>query len=139
MLAEELGIARFIIWLPLMFRKEIMWLLDKVDVGVGEFYDCHGMIWGGTGWEVMAAGRPLVQGFNFEEGEFASTFGYEEPPFLKVRDQQDVLRHLTCLLDDSAYAEQVGLDCRKWFNTHNGTALAMKWLAALPENQRPAT
>lgn len=131
-LAEELGISHLIIWLPLMLRKEIMWLLDKVDVGVGEFYDCHGMIWGGTGWEVMAAGRPLVQGFNFEEGEFAATFGYEEPPFLKVRTKEDVLRHLTCVLDASSYGKKVGLDCRKWFNTHNGSALARKWLAALP-------
>lgn len=132
-LADELGISPFITWLPLMSRKEIMWLLDKVDIGAGEFYDCDGMIWGGTGWEVMAAGRPLLQGFKFNEGEFEDKFGYKEPPFFKVAKQEDVLRHLLRFLDDRVGAEDAGAACQEWFHTHNGRALAKKWAATLPK------
>lgn len=132
-LVDQLGISDSVIWLPLMARKEIMWLLDKIDVGIGEFYDYRGMIWGGTGWEVMASGRPLIQGFHFEEGEFAKTFGYEEPPFFKVRKQDDVLRHLCAVLDDRTKSERIGADCRDWFNTYNGVALAERWLSILAQ------
>mgnify|MGYP003315039633 CR=1 FL=1 len=37
-------------------------------MGVGEFYK-NGVIWGGTGWEVLSQGLPLIQGFNKNDKE----------------------------------------------------------------------
>ena len=69
-LCEELGISDSVRWLPVMSRKEIMIFLKLCDVGVGQFYRKPGMIWAGTGWETLAAGRPLLQSFNFTQAEF---------------------------------------------------------------------
>ena len=45
-----------------MPRKEILYLIKNSSVGIGEFYE-NDVIWGGTGWEVLSQGIPLIQGF----------------------------------------------------------------------------
>lgn len=111
-----------------MPRREVMWLLTKVDVGVGEFYESSGMIWGGTGWEVMAMSRPLIQGFNFRDGEFEAHFGCSPPPFLKVKQPADVTRHLLTIMDDRVQGALIGKSCRSWFDLNSGRGLAHQWL-----------
>ncbi|MFM7403842.1 MAG: hypothetical protein ACKO1N_07055 [Erythrobacter sp.] len=130
-LCASLGISDHVLWLPIMPRREAMWLLTKVDVGIGEFYDSHAMIWGGTGWEVMAMSRPLIQGFHFGHGEFEASFGCTEPPFLKVRNKEDVTRHLVAMMDDRLEGTRIGKACRAWFDAHNGRHLARQWLHLL--------
>lgn len=127
-LCENLGITNYMHWVKVMPRREAMWLLTKVDAGIGEFYESQGMIWGGTGWEVMAMARPLIQGFNFEDGTFEATFGCSPPPFLKVKRPADVTRHLLTLMDDRAQGTLIGRSCRSWFDAHNGQGLAQRWL-----------
>lgn len=127
-LCELLGIANRVLWVKVMPRREAMWLLTKVDIGVGEFYASRGMIWGGTGWEVMAMARPLIQGFNFADGEFEESFGYSAPPFLKVRGPEDVTRHLLSVMDDRVEGTRIGRACRSWFDANNGQGLAQQWL-----------
>lgn len=132
-LAQSLGISDHVLWVKVMPRREVMWLLTKVDVGVGEFYESRGMIWGGTGWEAMAMGRPLIQGFHFIDGEFKASFGYNEPPFLKVRGPDDVTRHLLYVMDDRVAGTRIGQASRSWFDTNNGMGLARKWLNLIEE------
>ncbi len=128
-LVSDLGIGQHVTWLPKMSRKELMWLLKRVSLGVGEFMNPRHMIWGGTGWEVLAAGKPLLQGFRFEEGEFQNFYGYPPPPLLPVRSQADVLEGLLFAADHPERAAQMGQRAREWFDTHNGISLAKKWLA----------
>lgn len=128
-LVAELGIGHRVSWLPKMARKELMWLLGRVSIGVGEFMNPRCMIWGGTGWEALAAGKPLLQGFRFEEGEFEKFYGYPPPPLLPVRSQADVLEGLLFVADHPERAAQMGQRAREWFDTHNGISLAKKWLA----------
>jgi hypothetical protein len=127
-LCKELGIERRIVWLPKMKRKELMLLLSKCDVGAGEFYQGHGVIWGGTGWEVLASGKPLLQGFKFDEGEFERYYGYPPPPMLAVREQDDILRHLLDICINPQKAKDIGDGASKWFDQYNGISLAKKWL-----------
>jgi hypothetical protein len=128
-LIAELGLGRRVSWLPKMPRKELIWLLGRVSIGVGEFMNPRCMIWGGTGWEALAAGKPLLQGFRFEEGEFEKFYGYPPPPLLPVRSQADVLEGLLFVADHPERAAQMGQRAREWFDTHNGISLAKKWLA----------
>ena len=71
-----------------------MWLINKSTVICGEFHDLPRTIWGSTGWEALAAGKPLLQYFDFEEGEFFNCYNIPEPPILKVNKQEDILFHL---------------------------------------------
>jgi glycosyltransferase involved in cell wall biosynthesis len=127
-LVSDLGIGEHITWLPKMSRRELMWLLNRVSLGVGEFMNPRRMIWGGTGWEVLAAGKPLLQGFRFEAGEFEKIYGHTPPPLLSVRSQDDVLEGLLFATDYPERAAQMGRRAREWFDTHNGISLAKKWL-----------
>jgi glycosyltransferase involved in cell wall biosynthesis len=130
-LAAELEIDKYIHWLPKMDRRELMWILARVSVGVGEFYDLPKILWGGTGWEALASGKPLLQGFNFEEGEFAQIYGYPPPPMLPVRNQEDILRHLLDMADYPEKREEIGRGAKEWFNRYNGIGLAKQWLEIL--------
>ncbi len=127
-LAAELDIERYIHWLPQMDRRELLWLLSRVSVGVGEFYDVPRMIWGGTGWETLASGKPLLQGFNFEEGEFDKLYGYPPPPMLAVRNREDILQHLLDMADFPHKRNEIGRGAKEWFSRYNGIGLAKRWL-----------
>jgi len=57
-LVDSLGILESVHWMPLMSRKEILLGLSLADFGCGEFHE--GCIGGGTTWEVLALGKPLL-------------------------------------------------------------------------------
>lgn len=130
-LCAELGIAGHVTWLPRMRRKELAYCLSRCDVAVGEFIDEPGTIWGGTGWEALAAGRPLIQGVNFAPGEFQRIFGYAPPAIMDVKSAVDVARHILALYRDRADCAAQGVASRAWFDRHNGITLAQKWLDLL--------
>lgn len=133
-LVEQLGIQRAVTWLPTMARRELMWLLGRVSVGVGEFMNPPRMLWGGTGWETLASGKPLLQAFRFEEGEFDRIYGYPPPPMLPVLTEEDVLKQLLFLADHPEQATEIGRRAREWFDTYNGIALAKRWLDVATES-----
>ena len=127
-LAQELGISSHVQWLPKMDRRDLLWLLSRVSMGVGEFYNVPRLIWGGTGWEVLASGKPLIQGFWFAEDEFEKIYGYPPPPMLPVRNQDDILRHLLDMADNVEKRVKIGQAAKKWFENYNGIGLAKRWL-----------
>lgn len=138
-LAGELGISDLIDWLPVMGRRELLWLLSRVSVGVGEFYDLPRTIWGGTGWEVLASGKPLLQGMNFEEDEFDQVYGYPPPPMLPVRKKEDIMKHLLDMVGDPEKRIAIGHGAKEWFNRYNGIGLARQWLDLLMAQREVAT
>jgi hypothetical protein len=130
-LVAELGIEANIQWLPKMQRKELMWLLSRVTIGVGEFYDVPRTLWGGTGWECFVCGKPLLQGFNFVDGEFEQIYGHPPPSMLRVRRCEDILPSLFDMADNVVKREWVGKGGADWFDRYNGVSLARKWLELL--------
>ena len=136
LLVDQLGLLSHVVWLPKTSRKNLMWLLRKVNLGIGEFIESPRMIWGGTGWEVLACGKPLLQGFFFENGEYEALFDQPEPPLLKVRSQDDVTKHLLEMARHPEKASEIGLASKAWFQTYNGINLAKKWLDLLLDRPR---
>lgn len=130
-LCGELGINHIVKWLPKCGRREIMQIIGCCNIGAGEFYTDEGVIWGGTGWEVLASGKPLIQGFRFKEGAFESTFGYPPPPMLPVVDSDCILKHLIDIADHPEKGETIGSAAAVWFNRYNGIGLAKQWLDLL--------
>ncbi len=133
-LVEDLGISEYVIWLTPIQRKEIITLIDVCDVGVGEFYSDPGVIWGGTGWEVLSRGKHFLQSFNFSNESFESQFGYPPPPILDVKSAQDVARHLNTLHSDIHKREAINREVSIWFERYNGIGLAKEWLNLLHKN-----
>ena len=106
----------------------------KVSAGVGEFIDSQEYCFGRTGWEVLASGKPLLQGFLFEDNQFEEMIGYPPPPMLPVKNERDVWKHLLFLADHPQDGVLIGEKAREWFETYNGAALATKWLEVLTDN-----
>lgn len=126
-LCDELGLFDNVIWADMMPRRDIMAILPHVTVGVGEIYENIRALWGSTGWEILAAGRPLLQGFMFEDSDFEAEFGFPPPPMLKVREENHVFEHLEWVLLNRADADCLGRDATLWFNQYNGIGLVQRW------------
>lgn len=135
-LVAELGIERHVLWLPKMPRREIMLLLKMSDIGVGEFYVDPGVIWGGTGWEVLAAGRPLLQSFNFTQEGFESEFGQPAPPILDAKSPAELANQLTAMYLSPELRRSISQASLDWFNQYNGIGLARQWLELLQREAR---
>jgi glycosyltransferase involved in cell wall biosynthesis len=134
--AAELGLGDHVLWIPKLERRELMWLLSRVSVGAGEFYEIPRMIWGGTGWETLASGKPLLQGFKFAPGEFELIYGYPPPPILPVRSEAEILAHLQDMADHPERQHQIGTEAEQWFDRYNGMALAKQWLGLLVDHTK---
>ncbi len=132
-LIAELGIGANVMWLPKMSRKEILCLLGFCDIGVGQFGNERGLLWGGTGWEVLASGRPLLQTLNFTNDEYRKFFGHDLPPILDVKCPDDITRYLEDFTRDRVKYIAIGKRSKEWFETNNGIGLAKKWLDLLNE------
>ncbi|MFT7157668.1 MAG: glycosyltransferase involved in cell wall biosynthesis [Parvicella sp.] len=137
-LCKKLGIEDSVVWLGKMNRREIMKLIRHCDLGIGEFYKAHGTIWGGTGWEILSCGKPFVQGFNFNEGEFESSFGHPPPPILGAKTERDVETQIIKAINNPEWALKIGKESEDWFNAYNGIELTKNWLRVIcDENELP--
>ena len=130
-LCQELNISEYVYWMPKIDRKHILYILSKVNVGVGEFTELPKILFGGTGYEVLASGKPLLQAFNFSTEEFIETFDAPPPPVLTVRRSDDILNHLVEMAKFPEKQISVGNKSREWFDQHCGIGLAKKWVEIL--------
>jgi hypothetical protein len=125
------NIEKYIIWLPKCHRKEIMFLLEKVDIGVGEFYELSEILFGGTGYEILASGKPLIQGFNFSKSRFSEIYNIPIPPLLDVKLEEDVYMHLNEMALNIKKRNTIGFESKRWFDEYCGIGLAKKWVQLL--------
>ena len=109
-----------------MNRREIMLLISKVDVCIGEFYQINNMLFGGTGYEVLASGKPFIQSFNFKENDFNQKFNSSLPPILSANNFNDIYMHLVKLYNDIDFKLTIGKKSSEWFNKNCGIELASK-------------
>jgi glycosyltransferase involved in cell wall biosynthesis len=138
-LVADLGISDQVIWLPKMARKELVYLISLCDAGVGEFVTEPGCLWSGTGWEVLAVGKPLLQSFNFSPAEFERMFGHPPPPLLDVKSPEDVAARLSEIYVDPEKSRKLGEASRVWFDRYNGLSLARMWLELLIPGKQVVT
>jgi len=136
-LGAELGIADRILWLPKMSRRELSVFLSKADVVLGEFKDVDEMLWGGTGWEALAAGKPLIHSFRFAEGRYEEIFGHACPPVLAANAPDAVFGAMLDLADSPEKRQALARSSENWFNRHNGIGLARQWADLLTGETSP--
>jgi glycosyltransferase involved in cell wall biosynthesis len=134
LLIEALGIAGSVYWAPKSERKHIIGLISKADVGIGEFYDIDGVLWGATALEVMSCGKPVIQGLSFSNNSFHNAYGFPLPPILAANSSGKIFEHLLELADDPIKRRDIGELSKKWFDKFCGKGLAKKWLNLLNEN-----
>jgi hypothetical protein len=127
-LISELGISEYVLWLSLLSRKEIMVLLDYVNLGGGEF---GGAIWGGTGWEFISKGVPFFQYVKIDPLEYEKLNGCPMPSFLNVSTEDEILNHLLNYEINKDYYKNIGNSLKEWFRLYNGNNLIKKYIDIL--------
>ena len=127
-LCAALGIQENVRWISIQSRKILSAILPHVDAVVGEFYDAEDMIWGGVGWEALAAGKPLIHGHRFGEGEFEKIYGHPPPNIMAANTEQEVTHQIQSIISSPEKASTAGIQNKKWFDDYNGIGLASRWL-----------
>lgn len=135
-LCEELRIAEYVHWMPLMPRKELMYGVLLSDVGADQFpAEEDGSVYGGTALEMMVVGKPVL-GRVFDTPEsFLANYGFSMPPLVSVHSPTDVSSALDRLLGDRAEAAEVGRRSREWVFAEYGGAID-EYLAAIAGSRK---
>jgi len=133
-LVAELGIASRVRWVPRCSRREIMELLRQVDVCATEFME-EG-IWGGTAWEGLACGRPVIQSVNFTPASYRAQAGHDLPPLLPAQSAAEIEQHLHRLHDTPGACARIGAAGGEWFQVNHGRRLAAKYLEIFNQDLR---
>lgn len=130
-LIEDLGISEFFIWLPLQPRKIILKILSKyVHVGADQF---GGGYIGGTGYEVLACGKPLLAFIDISDSKFKELFRCEMPPVLNCPDEYSIFQHLKNLYRNRSELNAISLRSKKWFDSNCGIGLAAEYMKIIRE------
>jgi len=123
-LISSFGISNFVLWLPKMSRKEIMYILDFVDIGCGEL---GGAVWGSTGWEFMSKGIPFFQSVDLTPEEYEIETGNPFPPIVNVSSPEEIRDHLLHYEINRDYYISLGTKLKEWYDSYAGISLAMKY------------
>jgi len=132
-LIDELGIKNYVLWLPILSRKEIMILLGYIDLGGGEF---GGALWGGTGWEFISKGVPFFQYVKMTKEEYLNSTGDPMPEFINVDSPEKIKGHLLSFEKSPGIYKVIGKELSGWFEQHNGKNLAAKYLEIIEKNRK---
>jgi len=110
-LINELGIADRVTWFPTLARKELMVALSLSDCGCGQFF--NGCVGGGTTWEVLTSGKPLLHYRRPSlpvPGRFSGDF-----PHFNVLAPDEIAEAFEKIVDHPQEAREMGFAGVKWY------------------------
>jgi glycosyltransferase involved in cell wall biosynthesis len=113
-LAEQLGIASRIRWIPQQNKSGLRECLAASDIVADQFtYGFYGI----CALEAMAVGRPVLV---FLEPHGLKGLGVEPPPVVSVRTEDEICAALLRLAADRVAVEDIGAQSRAWIIRHHG-------------------
>lgn len=108
-LVKELGIETNVFWFPAMSRKDIMYLISKVDVGSGEFGRSY--LTFGTIIECMIMGKPVI---HYRQDDLYTARYPELYPLINVKYADDIAEKLTYYYYHRSELDEMGRQARQW-------------------------
>ncbi len=130
-LIKELDIENNVIWMPKMSRKWILHLITNyAHIGADQF---KGGYFGGTGYEILACGKPLMNTVSILPSEFENFTEMQFPPIINVRTADEIcsaLSHYFLKVDE---LKQLSFKSYEWFNQNLGIGCAEKYVTYFKE------
>ncbi len=126
-LITELGIEDYVVWLPLLKRRQLYSILEQIDIGGGEL---GGLMWGGTGWEFMCKGKPFFQYVDMDNDEFDRTTNMHLPPIFNTNEPLKIAQIMHDSYNSKSLLE-ISENMRNWFNENIGDKLIEKYIELL--------
>ena len=129
-LISKLNIERYVVWLPQMKRKDIMPLLNKVDLGFAEF---HTGLWGGVTWEFLASGVPNINKIGAIAKQVMLQHNTKLPPIVNASTESEILNIYLDYEKNPKKYKCIGRESKKWFDEMQGLKLSIKYKALINE------
>lgn len=108
-LAEALGVADMIAWIPLSPRREIMVAISLADAVIGEI--ARSWLTYGTVMEAMVQGKPVIH--NRDDSFFAPRRLY---PMYHASTAEDVAASILQIAREPAEAATIGAAAKAWYD-----------------------
>lgn len=108
-LVQELGIEAHVFWFPGMSRKDIMYLISKIDVGSGEFGRSY--LTFGTIIECMIMGKPVI---HHRQDELYTGLYPELYPLINAKYADDIAEKLTYYYHHREDLNEMGRQAQQW-------------------------
>jgi hypothetical protein len=125
-LINQLGMKENVIWLPKIPRKYILRLIKEYGtVGADQFTSGY---FGGTGYEVMSQGIPLLSNVQLNAEEYYKAIGAPMPPVINVSNVDEVSDALSFYHSNPLALGEKRNQVLKYFNEYLGNGLAKKHL-----------
>jgi hypothetical protein len=112
-LIKELSLEDYVIWFPVMPRKEIMACLSQADLGIGEL---------GHSWynycvitEFMALGIPVI---HYCDIDYYKTVNESIYPMYSVNTADQISEMLKTYFENPAAVKQTGQEGKIWWQKH---------------------
>lgn len=119
---HELGLARWVRWIPRQTRHELIRWYNLSDAVLDQFLLGD---YGGCAFEAWSCGKPVFLHLNS-----FSAFGQEDPPAVNVQTEQEIYDQLVTLTDSPDDLRQLGRKAREWvLKYQHGDALVGRYLA----------
>jgi len=123
-LISEYGIEKYVKWLPLMARKDILQLINYSDIVVDSL---GASMWGGVGWEGLSCGKVIMQNILQSDEEYYNEMGHELPFIMKANRVKDVEKYLNDFVNNKESYSQKAMTNREWFDRYAGIGLAKEY------------
>jgi hypothetical protein len=107
-LIAQLGISDSIVWVPMLFRKDIMYGLHLCDAVLGDF--THSWTTGGVILESVVSGKPLI---THRDEECLKGCGYFE--VLNAYTTDDIASQLGRCIQQKDQCNAMGRKAREWY------------------------
>lgn len=127
-LADELGVADMIAWIPLSPRREIMVAISMADAVIGEI--ARSWLTYGTVIEAMVQGTPVIH--NRDDSFFAPRPLY---PMYHATTAEDVAAAILRIARDPDEASAIGAAAQAWYDEETIARLIKEILCLTPSPQ----
>jgi glycosyltransferase involved in cell wall biosynthesis len=131
-LISDLGIEKFVIWMPLMPRKNLMEGMAEASLVADQFRVGMSATSAGTTNEAMAVGVPVLA--NTDGAIFDSNDPYYQSPIIETLEEEDIFKVFEDYAQNPEKYLEIGKKSKEWFNKHLGIDLARKYLTLLEDN-----
>lgn len=125
-LIKKLKIEENVIWLPLLSRLDIYYLLNLVDVVLNSFNPIGDGI-NGVALEAFIMGRPVITN-TVVSGVVAHQ---KTSPALHAMKPEQIAEHLFALYSEPSYLEKQSQKVQQWFHANNGKSLIDQYIILL--------
>ena len=110
-LVKELGIENNVYWFQKSTRKEILTMISKIDIGIGEIGD-HSWFSYGSVYEFLTMAKPVIhhRDDSLYENKMPSLY-----PMFSVKTEEDIYNHLISYYKNKQHFIDVGIKAHEWY------------------------